>query len=467
MSLGIVAMKRRTLALCVAALCSAATLDNALALDRLSRDRLPPHLQAAMPSAPGRFAPLGTIPVTNCDDSGAGSLRDAVASAASGDAIDMTALSCSQITLTTGAIVIGQHDLAFQGPGRDKLTLSADGSEGSAVLYHLGGGTLFVDGVSIVDGSKYTTDHDARGGCIYTNGYATLEHVAVRNCKAQTRFPYAAFGGGVYARFIAYLLDTEVTGNEASSVGGYANGGGVFGYEAVQTNYARISGNRLVGQNSWGGGLSTRGSAFIQNSEISGNEANNRAGVSFANAGASAVMINSTVSGNVASHTVGGVYSRSPLFMYNCTVAFNTEEVWNDGAGQYFGAGVNINVVSTIWSSILSNNTAPGVGTPGDIFDLSGNAPGIEGGDDVIMEFNIGLPASVDHGDPGLLPLADNGGRTRTHVPTSSNTNGFGDNMLNLQFDQRGHGFPRETAAGITIGAYELNPDVIFANGFN
>jgi len=152
--------------------------------------------------------------------------------------------------------------------------------------------------------------------------------------------------------------------------------------------------------------------------------------------------------------------------MYNCTVAFNSAQVWNDGAGTYFGAGVNIAVASTIYSSILSNNTVPGVGTPGDIFDLSGNAPGIAGGDDVIMEFNIGLPASVDHGDPGLGPLQDNGGPTHTHRPTSVNTN-YGDNILNLSTDQRGAGFPRVTVAGVTVGAYERNPDVIFINGFN
>ena len=52
-----------------------------------------------------------SIVVTNCDDSGPGSLRDAVAGAASGDTIDLSQLTCSTITLTSGAIEIPQDDL--------------------------------------------------------------------------------------------------------------------------------------------------------------------------------------------------------------------------------------------------------------------------------------------------------------------------------------------------------------------
>ena len=42
--------------------------------------------------------PAGSVPVTNCNDSGAGSLRDAINSAVSGQTIDLTATGCSTIT---------------------------------------------------------------------------------------------------------------------------------------------------------------------------------------------------------------------------------------------------------------------------------------------------------------------------------------------------------------------------------
>ena len=46
----------------------------------------------------------GDIVVTNCDDSGPGSLREAYFNAVDQDTIDLSQLSCSTISLTTGAL---------------------------------------------------------------------------------------------------------------------------------------------------------------------------------------------------------------------------------------------------------------------------------------------------------------------------------------------------------------------------
>ncbi len=59
-------------------------------------------------------APPHTLVVGNCEDSGAGSLRDAVDHAADGDTIDLTQLACSSISLTTGAILVGVEGLTLQ-----------------------------------------------------------------------------------------------------------------------------------------------------------------------------------------------------------------------------------------------------------------------------------------------------------------------------------------------------------------
>ncbi|HEX5122932.1 MAG TPA: hypothetical protein VFV97_06780, partial [Rhodanobacteraceae bacterium] len=148
------AFRMRPLAACLAAACAVSL---ALIEPTSAAPTAPAHARA-MPFAVPRVSTPPLHPaaaVTNCDDSGPGSLRDVAGAAASGDLIDLSGLSCSRITLTTGAIVTGQHDLGFHGPGRNALTVDAGGSPGSAAFYHLGGGTLFIDGITIENGSKY------------------------------------------------------------------------------------------------------------------------------------------------------------------------------------------------------------------------------------------------------------------------------------------------------------------------
>ena len=59
--------------------------------------------------------------VENCDDAGAGSLRNVAAAALPGDGIDLTALSCSEISVRTGTITL--RDVTLIGPGQDKLKI--------------------------------------------------------------------------------------------------------------------------------------------------------------------------------------------------------------------------------------------------------------------------------------------------------------------------------------------------------
>jgi hypothetical protein len=91
----------------------------------------------ALPHVPPA-APASSIPVTNCDDSGPGSYRDAVTNAVSGDTIDLTSTPCSVITLTTGDVITAANDLTLQGPGALSLTIS--GGYNYRPLDHIGTG---------------------------------------------------------------------------------------------------------------------------------------------------------------------------------------------------------------------------------------------------------------------------------------------------------------------------------------
>ncbi len=416
---------------------------------------------------PSGRSPSTAPPVTNCNDSGPGSLRDAVDNAADDDIIDLTQLTCSHITLTTGAILVGQDHLFIVGPGRNKLAIDGGGIQSSGVFRQLGSGGLYLSDMTIENGWKYGTTADARGGCVYSLGNLVLSDSTVSDCfSTATAFPYASVGGAIYTYGSTTLLNSRIIGSTADS-NDYATGGGIFALGGLTSFYSQISGNRAIGINSWGGGVFARGGSYVAYTEISGNYALNEGGAAFEdNYGVPSVMRDSTVSGNTAGSKVGGVDSRAKISIYNSTIAFNQSYYWTDGAGGFWAAGLEVNNGgSLLYSSIVSNNTIPGVGTPGDIMDLSGPVAGIGGADDIIMEFNIGVPASSDHGDPGLLPLGYNGGPTRTQIPTAVEAL-YGDNVANLIWDQRGPGFPRVTD-GITIGAYQPNPDVIFLNGFD
>ncbi len=165
------AVRQRMLAACIAAVCATAV----------------PEVQAALPKT-GMALDTSRVPditVTNCDDSGPGSLRDALNGASDGDIIDLTQLACSTISLTTGALVFGASDVAVIGPGRFDLTVDASGSPGYAAFYDLGGGTLHLANMTITGGSKYRSDVDAKGGCVHTEANVALENVEVKFCFAR------------------------------------------------------------------------------------------------------------------------------------------------------------------------------------------------------------------------------------------------------------------------------------------
>jgi hypothetical protein len=73
------------------------------------------------------------IPVTNTNDSGSGSWRQALVDANEGETIDPTGIS-GVITLTTGQLLVDKS-VTINGPGADVLAI--DGNAASVVFFHL------------------------------------------------------------------------------------------------------------------------------------------------------------------------------------------------------------------------------------------------------------------------------------------------------------------------------------------
>ena len=475
------AHRKHPLALVLAGLCAAAPCAHATPV-------LPPELDA--PLMTPRFAappPSHTphvpnvVTVSNCDDSGPGSLREASGIAADGDTIDLSQLSCSTISLTTGAILLGQHDITVHGPGRDRLAIDASQSTHDGlgnVLFHLGGGTLAVDNVTLSGGRKYVDDQHVTGGCVYSNENVSITDATIRDCVATSASNLAALGGGVFATGFLNLDHSTIEDNQTMANGnGFSSGGGVYADGGIHALYSIVSGNtanHLGPTPTFGGGIFARSYAGIFESAVVGNRAVRAGGMAIAGVGSTdlAFVFQSTISRNRAYGVIGGMYTRQELYLYNSTIANNiatstTLDGDNKGVGLHWEALHNLVMVS----SIISDN---GSDEP-DAFDLGGppsTPPGVSfsGNNDIIATTNLAPPPDTIPGPALLGPLTDNGGLTPTHALGAGSFAINAGAMPNLGVftnDQRGEGFARWVGSSVDAGAFESDPDRIFVTGFN
>jgi hypothetical protein len=426
---------------------------------------------APIHTAPNR--PPATLPVINCDDAGFGSLRDTVTfSAMSGDTVDLSALPCSTITLTGGAIIVNQHDLFLTGPGASALAI--DGGGNDRVIAHAGYGRLTIIDLTITHGKYTNSTSYAHGGCLDSLANITLTNSIVYNCEAGGRNGADAFGGGIFTKGDLHLLNSTVTGNLAISTVDGTEGGGAYVRGYFLSLYSTISNNRATspGIHNFGGGVFTLGKAHLKTSTISGNySSNDAAWTAIARYGysATATITNSTISGNIASNRVGGIYTRIPLTLSNSTIAFNREADTGPGSLVLLGALYSHGAALTLQSSIIADNISDSTGQPLDLTAFGGAT--VSGANNLITSVS-GLLAPPDTVTdcPNLGPLADNGGVTMTHALLRDGPAvGAGNNAAGLAFDQRGPGFPRTSGFNPDIGAYEWQgtpDDPIMLSGF-
>src|SRR6476619_2930045 len=96
-----------------------------------------------------------TITVTNTNDSGAGSLRQALAGAVNGDTINFdSSLNGQAITLTSSQLLVNKS-ITITGPGADQLRVqrsTAIGTPQFRILYVSPGNTVTISGLAIQGG---------------------------------------------------------------------------------------------------------------------------------------------------------------------------------------------------------------------------------------------------------------------------------------------------------------------------
>ena len=211
-----------------------------------------PTAVAPRAAPPVQFAAGPTVIVTNTDDAGAGSLRQAILDAPAGATIQFEAAIAGQaIVLSSGELVIDKA-LIIEGPVPEGMTVS--GGLNSRVFWIKSTGIAVFRNLSIVDG------RDKFGGGILVEGRAVIDHSLVANNEARD-----VDGGGIYAANAAdlTLVNSTVSGNTSPNVGG-----GIVAGEGLSIRNSTIANNTAA---RGGGVFMSSGSLSLRNSIIAGN----------------------------------------------------------------------------------------------------------------------------------------------------------------------------------------------------
>jgi hypothetical protein len=126
------------------------------------------------------------ITVTNTNDSGAGSLRQAITDAVAGDTIDFAPAVTGTITLTSAILSI-QKNLTIIGPGSGKLAISGNdervifvlGVQGNPASLNI---NVTITGLTLTKG-RGLLNPNTSGGAIYNSATCTISECVISACS--------------------------------------------------------------------------------------------------------------------------------------------------------------------------------------------------------------------------------------------------------------------------------------------
>ncbi len=280
--------------------------------------------------------------------------------------------------------------------------------------YH-GGGLYSGEGDVTISGSTIsgnTSPGDA-GGIYNFGGIVSITATTIHDNQAG----YSGAGIFNYSGELS-LTDSSIRDNTSL----YGDGGGISNDRGgVTLARSTISGNNSVTD---GGGLSNTSGRVIVRSSLFTENTSGGDGGAIATITGDVTLANSTVSANAANVRGGGVQSDSAAVrLVNSTFTLNTANIEGGGIGVL---ATNDGESILIHNSIVAGNTAPmgpdfvapgNAATNLDVaFSLIGHngATTLASGSPDPNNNFVGSPSGPIV--PPLLPLAENGGPTRTHA---------------------------------------------------
>jgi hypothetical protein len=425
--------------------------------------------------------------VTNTNDSGTGSLRQAIIATPADGTIDFALSGCPcTIVLTSGELSI-TRPVTIIGPGPNQLTIS--GNNASRIFLIIGPSSplpkdqieVALEGIKIANGlagiyPPFPPLNFGGGGIMSVNTRLTVRNSTISNNRAED-------GGGVQSvSGTAFIINCVISHNIAETGGGgIIDDGGTLtisdstisdnlagftagGVVARVSTTLQISNSTIARNTSPGLYIWQYSTADIVGSTIEGHTG----GLAIVNISAITNINNSTISGNGPGYAVlndsfsdfkGGII-HSRLTITNSTITSNDGGVVTRDEPKW-------PATTTLRNTIVAGSvTFPDVAIQASgIFVSSGyNLIGNAG---TVTVFNqpgdqAGTPGSPI--DPRLEPLAFNGGPTRTHALRLNSSAVDRGKSFGSIADQRGlirpNDNPELTNAvdgdGSDIGAYEI-----------
>jgi hypothetical protein len=424
--------------------------------------------------------PANIITVTNTNDSGPGSLRQALADANDADTIAFAVTGT--IRLTSGGLLIAKN-ITISGPGSNQLSI--DGNQAVLVFGIFPGKTATISGLTIRNAEAGAGVWNEQGTltvsdcAVTTNSYQGLYNnegtLNVNNCVLSGNS-----GDGLYTYDgVTSVSNCVVTGN---SSGGLVNDGphGHPPNDHSSSAGSMTIDDSMISDNSGPGVSNVAGFLTVLDSTLSGNSAGqalNGGGIlsgTLFKTPADVTIINSTISGNSAPDFGGGIASGYWLVtIVNSTISGNS-------AGDS-GGGISGTFLTIMNSTISGNSAGSGGGIYHYLFNLeisntilnagvSGENIFNNGGTITSHGYNISSddgggylngPGDQIKTDPLLGPLQDNGGPTLTQalLPGSPAIDAGDPNFTPPPFyDQRGCPFLRVFNGRVDVGSFEAQP---------
>ncbi len=375
-----------------------------------------------------------TITVTNTNDSGAGSLRQAITDASAGDTIEFSVSG----TITLSSSLTISKNLTIQGPGASSLDIS--GNNSVRVFLVSGSAVVTINDLSIING----TASNYGGGVENDQATTTINNCKITGCTVT--------GTGTGAGVDSYngtvtINNSLLSGNTAGGRGGAvsAYGGSMtLNNSTLDSNNADMGG--AIGQLQSTGDLTVTGCTISNNSANQGQ--NYGGGIYWYNGTVN--ITNTTFSGNSASYG-GAISDGSAAYTMN----INACTIVNNSASTQGGGILLRNATANIKNTILASNTcATGANYYSDGGTLTSQGYNLC---DVALTAFTGT-GDIQNGTLNIDVLADNGGSTNTHallsgsdaidaIPAANSYNGI------PVTDQIGTSRPQGINAD--IGAYE------------